>query len=109
MDRTHLSLEQQQHRQYKCLCLYCGVTLADPLPTVIFENAYSFFIYIEELHTNVKFLTEYRNTCLLAITETWLKNQDLQSDLEIDKFGEPQRLNSGVTQLSVGKHLCHQF
>lgn len=35
----------------------------------------------------------YKNAYLIALMETWLKDQDLQSDLEINDFGEPLRLD----------------
>ena len=36
-------------------------------------------------------LNEYRNACVLAITETWLSNKDSDADLVIDGFGTPLR------------------
>ncbi|CAM4639073.1 unnamed protein product [Leuciscus chuanchicus] len=64
-----------------------------PLPTVILANVQSLRNKVDELQANVKFLTEYSSACLLAFTETWLKEHDLQSDLEIDGFGVPYRLD----------------
>ncbi|KAG7522125.1 hypothetical protein JOB18_013791 [Solea senegalensis] len=63
---------------------------------------------VDELQANVKFLEEYKNACLLAITETWLKDHDLQSDLRIDGFGEPVRLDRDptVTGKSLGGGLA---
>ena len=52
---------------------------------------------------NVKFLEEYKSACLLAVTETWLKDHDSQADLEIDGFGEPFRLDRDPT--ATGKSL----
>ncbi|KAK0133056.1 Arachidonate 15-lipoxygenase B [Merluccius polli] len=63
---------------------------------------------VDELQANVKFLEEYKNACLLAITETWLKDHDSQSDLRIDGFGEPVRLDRDptVTGKSLGGGLA---
>ncbi len=64
-----------------------------PLPTIILTNVQSLHSKIDEPQANVKFLMEYKN-CLLAFTETWLKNHDLQSDLEIEGFKYPFRCSS---------------
>ncbi|KAM3872288.1 histone deacetylase 6 [Diretmus argenteus] len=42
---------------------------------------------MDELQANVKFLWEYRNACIVVITETWLKKHELDVDLEIEGFG----------------------
>lgn len=50
----------------------------------------------------------YRNTCLLALTESWLKERDPQSDLEIDGFGVLFCLGTdlAVTSESLGSGDC---
>lgn len=77
-----------------------------PLPTIMLANVQSLRNKVDELQANVKFLEEYRSACLLAITETWLKDYDLQSDLRIDGFGEPFRLDRDSTvawlSMSIG-------
>ena len=79
-----------------------------PLPTVILANVQSLRNKVDELQANVKFLAEYSSACLLAFTETWLKEHDIQSDLEIDGFGVPYRLDRdpAVTGKSLGGGLC---
>ena len=79
-----------------------------PLPTVMLANVQSLRNKLDELRANVKFPREYREACLLAFTETWLKEQDSHSDLEIDGFGEPYRLDRDptVTGKSLGGGLC---
>jgi len=47
-----------------------------PLPTVILANVQSLRNKVDELQGHMKFLAEYRDACLLALTETWLKEQD---------------------------------
>lgn len=39
---------------------------------------------MDELTASAKFLSEYRNACIFALTETWLKEQDSTSDREIE-------------------------
>ncbi|XP_034153092.1 uncharacterized protein LOC109615369 isoform X2 [Esox lucius] len=72
-----------------------------PLPTVILANVQSLRNKVDEHQANVKFLMEYSSACLLAFTETWLKEYDLKSDLDIDGFGVPYRLDrdSAVTDI----------
>lgn len=41
----------------------------------------------------MKFLSEYKHSCIISLTETWLKDQDSGADLEIDGFGHPWRLD----------------
>ena len=79
-----------------------------PLPTIMLANVQSLRNKVDELQANVKFLEEYKNACLLAITETWLKDHDSQSDLRIDGFGEPVRLDRDptVTGKSLGGGLA---
>lgn len=79
-----------------------------PLPTVILANVQSLRNKVDELRASVKFLAEYNSTCRLVLTETWLKEQDSHSDLEIDGFRIPFHLDgvSSVTGKSLGGGLC---
>lgn len=45
---------------------------------------------------------------LIALTETWHKEQDFRTDLEIDGFGVPYRLDrdATVTGKSLGGGVC---
>ena len=58
-----------------------------PLPSIILINAQSLRNKVDDLQANVKFLSEYKSTCFIAVTEMWLKQQDLQPDLTIDGSG----------------------
>ncbi|KAJ8341694.1 hypothetical protein SKAU_G00339850 [Synaphobranchus kaupii] len=42
---------------------------------------------VDELQANVE------NACVIALTETWLKDHDLGQDFEIDGFGQHIRLD----------------
>lgn len=79
-----------------------------PLPTMMLANVQSLCNKIDELRANTQFLTECNSACLLALTETWLKDTDLQSDLEVEGFGAPYRLDRdpAVTGKSLGGGLC---
>lgn len=43
----------------------------------------------DELQTHVQFQHEFRDGCLLVITETWLSDRDLDTELAIDGFDMP--------------------
>lgn len=75
-----------------------------PLPKFILANAQSLCNTTDILQANVNFLREYKRACLIALTETWLKQHELQSDLEINGFGELLRLDRDLTV--TGKSLC---
>lgn len=79
-----------------------------PLPSIILANVQSLRSKVDELQANARFVSDYRNACLIALTETWLKEQDLQPDLEIDGFGVPLRLDRdpAATGKSLGGGLC---
>lgn len=79
-----------------------------PLPMVMLANVQSLCNKLDELQANVKFLKEYNSACILALTETWLKDQDSQSDLEIGGFGEPYCLDRDPTATgeTLGGGLC---
>lgn len=62
------------------------------LPSIILENAKS-LRKTDELQAHVRFEHEFRNSCILSLTETWFKNMDLDCELVIDWFGAPIRLD----------------
>lgn len=64
-----------------------------PLPSIILANAQSLRNKLDVLQANVKLLTKYKNVCLVALTETWLKKQDGAFELETDDFGKRLRLD----------------
>ncbi len=70
---------------------------SDTPSTVILANVQLLRNKVDELQGNVKFLAEYTNACFLAFTETWLKEQDSRSDLDIDGFGVPFHLDRDPT------------
>ncbi|KAK7475608.1 hypothetical protein BaRGS_00033157, partial [Batillaria attramentaria] len=64
---------------------------------------------LEEIQANVRFLTEFRNACVLCFSETWLNDGIPDPALHIDGFGEPFRLDrdSKVTGKSIGGVYVH--
>ncbi len=63
---------------------------------------------INELQANVRCLREYRDACMIALTETWLNGKDCDTELSLDGFGAPLRLDRdpSVTGKSQGGGVC---
>lgn len=75
-----------------------------PLPLVILGNVQSLRNKLDELQGYVRLQKDYENCGVLAFTETWLNEQDLDMDLCIDDFGRPFHLdrNAEVTGKKQG-------
>ena len=57
-----------------------------PLPVVTFGNVQSVKLKLDLLAGNCKFYREYRESAIIALTETWLREQDADSIAEINGF-----------------------
>ncbi|KAK4324485.1 hypothetical protein Pmani_004892 [Petrolisthes manimaculis] len=57
-----------------------------PLPAITFGNIRSIRNKMNELCTNCKFIQEYRDSAVIALTETWLQDRDADSTVTIDGF-----------------------
>lgn len=79
-----------------------------PLPSIILTNAQSLRNKTDKLQAHVRFQREFRDSCLLAITETWLSDRDSDTDITMDGFGSPVRLDrdAGATGMSRGGGVC---
>ncbi len=78
------------------------------LPSVILGNVRSLRNKMDELQGYVRFQKDFKNCGVLAFTETWLNEQDLDTDLHIDGFGTPFRLDrkAEVTGKKQGGGVC---
>ena len=56
------------------------------VPSVTFGNVRALASKIEELRTSCRFLQEYREACIIALTETWLDSKISNNLLEITNF-----------------------
>lgn len=56
----------------------------------ILINTKSLGYKVDELQTKVRFLHDFRDVCLLAITNSWLMDCDLNAELALDGFSEPE-------------------
>ncbi|XP_049908650.1 uncharacterized protein nek6 isoform X1 [Epinephelus moara] len=63
---------------------------------------------VDELQALVRFQHDFRDACLLAITESWLTDRDSDADLSLDGFGAPVRLDcdASVMGKSQGGGVC---
>ncbi|XP_039509538.1 uncharacterized protein LOC120464222 [Pimephales promelas] len=79
-----------------------------PLPSIILGNVQSLRNKVDELQANVKFIPEFKNACIIALTETWLKEHDPSQDFEIDGFDQPIRLDrdAQLTGKTQGGGVC---
>lgn len=57
-----------------------------PLPSMILSNMRSLRNKIEELRTNSRICYEYRDSCLMVFTETWLHPDVPNSFVELEGF-----------------------
>ncbi|KAJ8333740.1 hypothetical protein SKAU_G00410590 [Synaphobranchus kaupii] len=64
-----------------------------PLPSIFLSNVQSLKRKVDEMEIWAKFKQEIKEACLLAITEMWLNENDLDSDLALTGFGCPIRLD----------------
>ena len=86
-----------------------GMSLSHiPLPSIVLSNVQSLQNKTEELQAQARYRHEFRDACILALTETWLSHKDLDKDVTIDGFGKLIRLDRGAvaTGKSTGGGLC---
>ena len=77
------------------------------LPGVILGNVQSLRSKMDELHANIKLLTEYRDANLLCLSETWLDDTIDSRHLHVDGFGAPVRADrTEASGMQKGGGLC---
>ena len=57
-----------------------------PLPVITFGNVQSIRNKVDELAAKCKFYREYRESAIIALSETWLQDRDADSTVELDNF-----------------------
>lgn len=57
-----------------------------PLPTIMFGNVQSIRNKTDELRACVQHLADYRQSCLICLSETWLTESDPDSSVELEGF-----------------------
>ena len=57
-----------------------------PLPTVTFGNVRSIRNKCDELETLVKYQHDYKDSCIIGLTETWLQDIDTDSMMSLTGF-----------------------
>ena len=74
-------------------------TKKPPLPTIVLTNAQSLRSKIDELRLRIQFKKDYRDACVICVTETWL-NEDITSDtLTLPGFHGPYRVDRDLVEV----------
>ena len=88
-------------------------TTKPPLPSMILANVRSINPNsknhnFDELQANCAFLSEFRNSCLLCFTETFLTSKVTDDRMTINGFGSPYRMDrdSAITGKGSGGGVC---
>lgn len=77
-----------------------------PLPSVVLGNARSLNNKTDELQANAKFLSEYKDSCVMCFTETWLHDQIPDSHVLLDRFQLVRADRTDDSGKSKGGGLC---
>lgn len=57
---------------------------------------------VDELQGNVRFQKDLKDCGVLAFSETWLSERDFDSDLSLNGFGAPFRLDRNTEETGKG-------
>lgn len=77
-----------------------------PLPTIVMGNVRSLQNKMDELRANVRYLHEYRESCLLIFTETWLHSGITDSAINLDNFSIVRGDRTEASGKSRGGGVC---
>lgn len=88
-----------------------------PLPSIVFGIVRSLPNKIDELRANIRFLHEYRESCLLCFTETWLHENIPDSAIDIgdyeiirgDRTSESGKSRGGGVCVFVNHKWCNNW
>lgn len=72
-----------------------------PLPSIMLGNVRSLRNKVDELRASSQHLSDYRNSCLVCLTESWLTGADPDSSVEMEGFTlvrMDRNQNSGKTR-----------
>ena len=85
-----------------------GTRKSPPLPSIIPANVHSLHNKLDELQANISCQWAYKEASLICLTETWLDNTIVDSELLLDGFGTPLRLDRDTVscQKKHGGGLC---
>ncbi len=79
-----------------------------PLPSIILANMQSLRNKSDEVQAHVRYQHEFKEACILALTETWLGEADSDAGIALDGFGAPFRMDrvAATTGKSRGGGVC---
>lgn len=85
---------------------HTGTKKCPPLPFITLANVRYLRNKLDELQANISCQWAYKETTLICLMETWLDNTIADSELSLDGFGSPLRLDrdtvSGLKGHRVG-------
>ena len=84
---------------------------------MIFGNCRSLHNKVDELRANCRFLNEFRESCCIGLTETWLNELIPDSSIDIpnftpirlDRSGETSKSKGGGVMLYVNNQWCNNI
>ena len=77
-----------------------------PLPTILFGNVRSLANKMDELNASTRYLHEFRESCLMCFSETWLNDQIPDSNIELPNFDIVRGDRTPESGKSKGGGLC---
>uniref|UniRef100_A0A2C9LT42 Uncharacterized protein n=1 Tax=Biomphalaria glabrata TaxID=6526 RepID=A0A2C9LT42_BIOGL len=77
-----------------------------PLPTIILANVRSISNKVDEICAHVRYDHIFRESCLLAFTETWLEEDDNDNLIAIDGFSCVRSDRTAESKKKKGGGLC---
>ena len=87
------------------------------VPSIVFGNVRSLVNKIDELRLQCRYLNEFRESCIIGITETWLEESISDSFVEIDGFQlirwdrskESRKSKGGGVALYINEKWCQNI
>lgn len=77
-----------------------------PLPSIMLGNVRSIQNKMDELQASVQYLSDYRQSCLVCLSETWLAETDPESAIDLESFSVVRADRSASSGKSKGGGLC---
>lgn len=77
-----------------------------PLPSIMLGNVRSIRNKMDELRASVQYLSDYHQSCLICLSETWLAETDPESAIDLEGFSVVRADCSASSGKSKGGGLC---
>lgn len=70
------------------------------------QRAESVWNKVDELRASVQYLLDYRQSCLICLSETWLNDRDPESAIDLEGFSVVQADRNVKSEKSKGGGVC---